>query len=56
MPAHSYLKPQIFPKGAAMLVTKEIIAKMKNIVIIATVRPPEELLPPKFYSWLIIKF
>ena len=39
IPAHSYLKLQMFPNGAAILVTKEIIANMKNIVMIATVRP-----------------
>lgn len=35
-PAHSYDIPQMLPKGAAILVTKDIIAKMKNIVMIAT--------------------
>ena len=40
MPAQSYLNPQILPKGAAMLVTNEIMAKMKNIVIIATLLLP----------------
>ena len=44
MPAHSYLKPQILPKGAAMLVTNEIIAKIKNIVMMAIVRPLEPCL------------
>ena len=37
MPAQAYLNPQILPKGAAMLVTNEIIAKTKNIVTMATV-------------------
>ena len=36
IPAHSYWFFQIVPKGAAILVTKEIIAKMKHIVTIAT--------------------
>ena len=36
-PAYSFL--QIVPNGAARFVTKEIIAKMKNIVIIATRLP-----------------
>ena len=36
MPAHSYLTCQMLPNGAAMLVTKEIIAKMKHIVTTAT--------------------
>ena len=33
---HSNLLPQMVPNGAAMLVTKEIIAKMKHIVMMAT--------------------
>ena len=33
---HSYWLPQMTPKGAAMLVTKEIMAKMKHIVMTAT--------------------
>ena len=36
MPAQEYWPFQMFPNGAAMLVTKEIIAKMKHIVIMAT--------------------
>ena len=37
MPAHSYWFFQMVPNGAAMFVTKLIIAKMKHIVIIATI-------------------
>ena len=33
-------KPQIVPIGAARFVTNEIIAKRKNIAMIATTRPP----------------
>ena len=35
MPAQEYWLPQIRPKGAARLVTKEIIAKRNIIVIMA---------------------
>ena len=34
--AKSYLNPQMLPKGAPMLVTKLIMAKMKHMVMIAT--------------------
>ena len=47
MAAQEYLKPQMLPKGAPMLVTNEIIAKMKHIVMIAMTRP---LLFPLFCS------
>ena len=36
MPAQLYWPFQMLPNGAAMLVTKEIIAKMKHIVMMAT--------------------
>ena len=36
MPAQLYWPFQMFPKGAAILVTNEIIAKMKHIVMMAT--------------------
>ena len=36
IPALANLTCQMLPNGAAMLVTKEIIAKMKHIVMIAT--------------------
>ena len=36
IPALEYLTCQMLPNGAAMLVTKEIIAKMKHIVTTAT--------------------
>ena len=39
IPAQLYLTCQMLPNGAAMLVTKEIIAKMKHIVIMATSLP-----------------
>ena len=35
LPSNWY--PQMVPMGAARLVTKEIIAKMKNIVMMATI-------------------
>jgi len=47
--APSYWFFQIVPKGAAKFVTNEIMAKMKNIVIMATMFP-------FFFSCIIGKF
>ena len=38
MPDQEYSFFQMLPNGAAMLVTKEIMANMKNIVAMATTR------------------
>ena len=40
MPAHEYWFFQILPNGAAMLVTNDIMANMKNIVMMATTCVP----------------
>ena len=48
MAAQLYWNPQILPNGAAMLVTNEIIAKIKHIVIIA-------MRLPLFFSCVMVQ-